>query len=371
MRFLALLLAVTSAAALLPAAETPPGPSMMSSTPVSSHDPRIAYMGRVALTGDEARMGFPGITMRFVYRGPAPVLRLSASSANCYFNLACNGWDPVVIHLNLGENKIQLPTGEAPPQGWLVELVRRTESWQGVVVFQGLVLPAGCELLPPPPWPGRRLMFIGDSITSGEYVERLPPENISTPRTANAARSFGMLLGRWLQAQVHLISCGGRGIIRDWTGKTDGINAPQFFQRALPDDPAAHWNHADYMPDAIVVCLGTNDFSKDLPNEAAYTKAYDDFVGEIRLAHPGAALLLAESSILGGAPGTADRAKRDQLRRTLEAVVSRRRAAGDQRIIVAPISHFPGTPGNAHPVAFQHEQIALELLQPIRALTGW
>jgi lysophospholipase L1-like esterase len=125
------------------------------------------------------------------------------------------------------------------------------------------------------------------------------------------------------------------------------------------------------MPDAIIVCLGTNDFSKDMPDEAAYTKAYDDFVGEIRLAHPGAALLLAESPILGGEPGTTDRAKRDQLRRTLEAVVTRRRAAGDQRIVVAPVGHYSGTPGNGHPVAFQHEQIALELLPPLRALTGW
>ena len=55
----------------------------------------------------------------------------------------------------------------------------------------------------------------------------------------------------------------------------------------------------------------------------------------------------------------------------LEAVVARRRAAGDARIAVAPVGHFPGTPTNAHPVAFQHEQIALALLGPIRTLTGW
>jgi hypothetical protein len=75
--------------------------------------------------------------------------------------------------------------------------------------------------------------------------------------------------------------------------------------------------------------------------------------------------------MFGDAPGTLDRAKRDQLHRTLEAVVARRRAAGDQRIAVGPVHHYPGTAGNAHPVAFQHEQIALELLGPIRALTGW
>ena len=62
-------------------------------------------------------MGFPGITIRFVYRGPAPVLRLHPGSENCNFNLARNGWDPVVIHLAPGDNEIALPTGVAPAEG--------------------------------------------------------------------------------------------------------------------------------------------------------------------------------------------------------------------------------------------------------------
>jgi lysophospholipase L1-like esterase len=344
---------------------------MTSPATVPANDPHIAYMGRVALAGGEATLGFPGITIRFVYRGPAPTLRLRAGSANCYFNLACNGWDPVMIHLNPGANEIVLPTGRAPAAGWLIELVRRNETWQGIATFQGLVLPPGCELLPPPPWPERKLLFIGDSITGGEYLERFPPENDNTPRVANAARAFGMLLGRWLHAQVHLVSYGGRGVMRDWQGNIDVNNAPQFFQRTLPDDPASHWDHASYVPDVIVVSLGQNDFSKDLPDETTYTKAYDSFVGEIRAAYPRAALLLAEVSLQGDTPGTPDRAKRDQLRRTLEAVAARRRAGGDQRIVFAPVRYYPGTPTNAHIVAFQHEQIALELMGPIKSLTGW
>jgi len=371
MRLIACFLSFTVAALLVRSAEPKPETNMTNAASISARDSRITYMGRVALAGDEARMGFPGITVRFVYRGPAPVLRLHAGSDNCYFNLACNGWDPVVIHLKPGENEIALPTGVAPAEGWLIELVRRTESWQGVASFQGLLLPPGCELLPPPAWPARKLMFIGDSITGGEYVERFPPENDNTPRVANAARSFGMLLGRWLKAQVHLVSYGGRGVMRDWQGRTDLANAPQFFQRTLPDDPASQWDHASYLPDAIVVCLGQNDFSKDLPDEAIYTKAYDDFVGEIRAAYPRVALVLAELSLFGETPGTPDRAKRDQLRRVIESVTARRRAAGDGRIAAAPVGYYPGTPTNAHPVAFQHEQIALELLGPVRALTGW
>ena len=371
MRFIAFVLLSAAAALAVRGDEPKPGTPMANPTFISARDPRIAYMGRVSPAGGEARMGFPGVTVRFVFRGPAPSLRLNAGSENCFFNLACNGWDPVLLHLAPGGNEIALPAGTAPAGGWLVELVRRNEAWQGIAAFEGLLLPPGCELLPPPPWPARKLMFIGDSITCGECVERFPPENNNTPRVANAARSYGMLLGRWLNAQVHLVSCGGRGIIRDWTGRTDGINAPQFFKLTLPDDPASPWNPAAYVPDVVVVSLGQNDFSKDLPDEAMYRKAYDDFVGEIRAAHPRAALVLAELSLFGPTPGTPDRAKRDALCRVIEAVAARRRAAGDARIVAAPVSYYPGTPTNAHPVAFQHEQIALELLGPIRALTGW
>lgn len=371
MRFTAFFRSLSFAALLIGGAEAKPETNMTNQTSISARDPRIAYMGRVALSCDGARMGFPGITIRFVYRGPAPVLLLDAGSENCYFNLACNGWDPVVVHLKQGGNEIALPTGAAPAEGWLVELVRRNEAWQGMAVFQGLLLPPGCELLTPPAWPARKLMFIGDSITGGEYIERFPPENDNTTRVANAARSYGILLGRWLGAQVHLVSYGGRGVMRDWQGRTDCANAPQFFQRTLPDDPDSRWDHSVYVPDVVVVSLGQNDFSKDLPDEAVYRKAYDDFVGEIRAACPNAALVLAELSLFGETPGTPDRAKRDQLRRVIEDVAARRRAAGDQRIIAAPVGYYPGTPSNAHLVAFQHEQVALELLGPIRTLTGW
>jgi len=349
-----------------PAAPTAPNPTL-----VSVRDPRIAYEGRVDFEGGEARMGFPGIVIRFVYRGPAPTLRLIASSPDCFFNLGCNGWDPVLVRLNQGENAITLPAGAAPPSGWLVELVRRTEAWQGVAAFQGLVLPPGCELLSPPPWPERKLMFIGDSITCGEYLGRFPPEDDSSARTTNAARAFGMLLGRWLHAQVHLVSYGGRGVLRDWQGNTDTNNAPQFFERTMPDDPASRWRHADYVPDVVVVALGQNDFSKDLPDEAVYTKAYDDFVGQVRAAYPHAGILLAELSLFGTTPGSPDLAKREQLHRVLANVVLRRRAAGDTRVAETPVGYYPGTPTNAHPVAFQHEQIAMELVDPIRKLAGW
>lgn len=339
---------------------------------VAARDPRFAFEGRVAFGDAGATMGFPGVVVRFAYRGPAPVLRLVAHSPDCFFDLACHGWAPVVIHLREGANDVPLPAGPAPDSGWLVELTRRTEAWQGLATFAGVVAPAGAELLAPPDGPERRMTFIGDSITCGEYLECFPPADATseTPRTTNAARAFGRLLGRRFGAQVHLVSYGGRGLVRDWQGKTDTGTAPEFFERALPDDPASRWDHASWVPDVVVIALGQNDFSSGLVDEAAYTAAYRKFVARIRTLHPHAAFVLAGSPMHDPAPDSSDRPKLEQLRGTLDAVAAALRAEGG-RVEVATVRRQPGTALNAHPTAFQHEQIAEDLVAPIRAVTGW
>lgn len=327
-------------------------------------------MGRVELSERSALMGFPGITIRFAYSGAAPAIRMTADSAECYFNLSCNGWEPVVIHLKKGANEIALPTGRAPAGGWAVDIVRRTESWMGTASFDGVALPAGCELLGPPPFPGRKLMFVGDSFTCGEYDERFPPENDSTPRSTNAARSYGMVLGRWLGAQVHLVCYGGRGITRNWDGRTDVNIVPVFFPRTLPDTVGSRWDPARYQPDVIVINDGT-DFDAGGQDESKFVEAYAAFVAQVRAAYPKAYLLLTESAFQSDGSDGRSRAARDQLLRTITAVTERRHACGDMRVRVVRTGFFPGTPTNPHLVAFQHEQIALDLLGPIREVTGW
>ncbi len=315
-------------------------------------------------------MGFPGVTVKFKFRGAAPALVMTADTPDCYFNLSCNGWDPVTIRLNKGPNRIDLPTGPAPASGWTIELVRRTESWMGVASFDGLNLPAGCELLTPPPFPARKLMFIGDSLTCGEYNERFPPENEKSARTTNATRSYGMLLAKWLNAQVHLISYGGRGIVRNWDGRRDVNTVPVFFERALPDKPESKWDHTRYQPDIVVINVGT-DHDHDILPKTELDDAYTAFVFRVRTVYPKAYLLISESGFQPDAASGQPTTMRDALLKTLETVVSRRHEAGDSRIRLVRTGYFPGTPTDPHLVAFQQEQIAQDFLGPIREVSGW
>lgn len=333
--------------------------------------PLIACMGRTAsLEGGALRLAFPGIKIAFNYSGPAPVLHFDAKAADVCFNLSFEGWEPVVLHLLPGVNRIPLPTGIGTQDGSAIELTRRSECWQGMVDFLGLELPEGCLMRPPSSWPERKLLFIGDSITCGEGIDYFPAAAPAGPRWANAGRSYGHLLGRWLKAQVHLVSYGGRGLIRTWENRTDEANAPQFFERSLPDEPSALWDHKRYTPDAIIICLGTNDFNPGLIEQSVFSAAFIRFIEQLRVAHPQAAFVLAESPIFPDAPEAPDLNKRLRLRACLEDVLAHYESS-PVRVRLASVSHQPGTYLDAHPVAFQHERIALEIMPVIKTLCAW
>ncbi len=343
-------------------------------TVISADNTHFTWIGRTAPAADHARqLAYPGITLRFRYTGAAPTLIFDAASADCYFNLRINGWPSQIVRLTEGRCRILLPAGPAPATGWDVELVRRTESWQGIATFIGLELGPDTQLIAPgePTTPPRRLLVIGDSITSGHYIEQMPGTPDPSPRTNNAERTWGWVLAQSLGAEINIVAYGGRGLTRTWDGRTHQSTAPQYFERALPDDETSHWDHAQFQPDAVVVMLGQNDFNLGIVPEAKFVGAYDTFVARIHAVHPQAVIVLVNSPMQGDTPGTEDAAKRTTLLRYAQTVAAHARRTGIQHIATAEVSPQPGTAINAHPVTFQHEQIAAEIAPVVRTLTGW
>jgi hypothetical protein len=213
-------------------------------------------------------------------------------------------------------------------------------------------------------------MFIGDSLTCGEYDERFPPENDRSPRTTNVARSYGMLLAKWLHAQVHIVAYGGRGIVRNWDGRRDVNTVPVFFERAMPDDPDSRWDHSRYQPDVLVINDGT-DHDHDILPAAELDDGYTAFVARVRAVYPHAFILISESGFQPDAASGKPTTMRDELLKTLLTVIKRRHEAGDSRVRIVHTGYFPGTATDPHLVAFQQEQIALDFLEPIKAAAGW
>jgi lysophospholipase L1-like esterase len=336
-------------------------------------DPRVAIMGRVDRSSpDRIRIGYPGVTLRVRFEGPSLAARFSTSTAASRIAVIVDGGAPRVVHLAGGESEVPLADGLGPGPHQ-VDVVHRTETWQGIVTVRGFALGAGGKLLPAPPWPARRLLIIGDSVTCGEAIDRAPDcrDAHAAAVTSNGQLSYGMLLSRALGAQAHLVCYGGRGLVRDWRGKTNVLNGPQLFDAALPvDGHPVPWDHADYTPDVVIVSLGTNDFNLDLdpfPDREAYVGAYVAFVRAIRAVHKDAYVLLTEGAIVNDDKDPT-RPQKTVLRDYITETVRR---VNDPRVQAVPATHYPGDDCNPHPTRAQHEAIARDLEPIVRALTGW
>lgn len=318
-------------------------------------------------------MGYPGVTLRLRFDAPEVLLRASSTTGNSRLGVSVDGAPFTVVRVAQEEGDLVLAAG-LPPGPHTVDVVHRTEAWQGVVTVRGFVLPRAGKVLDPEPWPKRRLLFIGDSVTCGEAVERPPAPACGAKdaaRDSNGHASYGMIAARALGAQAHLVCFGGRGLVRDWQGKRDVLNAPQFFRLSVAD--AEHlpaWDHALYVPDAVVVALGTNDFNLalgPLPDREAWVSAYVHFVRDLRAASPKAKILLTEGAIVNDATDPR-RPARTVLRGYIAETVKRLQ---DPDVRAFESQHYPGDACDAHPTGAQQESMARDLEPALRQALGW
>jgi lysophospholipase L1-like esterase len=183
----------------------------------------------------------------------------------------------------------------------------------------------------------------------------------------NAYESYGMLLGRRLDADTQLVCYGGRGIERDYRGLTiadNVVNAPDFLPLAIPSDkPESRvpWNPARFQPDAIFISLGTNDFNleKTKPlDENKWVGEYIAFLRDVRSKYPHALIFVTEGAIVT-----------DPL---LRRMVQRAAAESlDSRVLYTPSEHYPGNGCNGHPTGIQHQHMADDFEPVFRRALNW
>ncbi|MBV8971829.1 MAG: hypothetical protein JO290_06010 [Sphingomonadaceae bacterium] len=328
---------------------------------IAATDPRLRFEGRTAVTGP-GRIGcaFPGIVVRLDARATHVGLGVRSSDAT-FLDVSIDGGAPARVAVAAGEQIVPLVRDEAARRR--IEVVKRNGPWHNLLEFTGVALDG--DLLAAPVPPPRRLLFIGDSITCGsnaDWPDLTAPEG---PEHDDARQCYAAVLARRLGAQRHLVAYGGKGVLRDWQGRTDVVTAGQFYTRALPDDPASRWRATDYVPEAVGICLGTNDFNPGIPDRAAFVDAYLALVAQVRADAPAAPIIVIDSPMTADEPGAM---KRTALRTYLHEVVAR---AASPLVRRGPVAHYPGRPGrDAHPTGEQHLAMAGELEPLFRQALG-
>lgn len=361
-----LLAAVCLAASTLagvPAEAQAPAP-----TTVSAADARLRFFGQLdAHDPQQPHLAYPGTGLLLRFTGKAVSLNVDATKDTTALTVVVNGAAPLTYPLNKGEQSIVI-AADSPTAPQTVAVFKRTETWQGILTVNGVTLPAGATLLTPPALPRRRLLFIGDSVTCGTGLDdnatcvddRLHP-------SSNAYDTYGLRLGRRLDAESRLVCYGGRGLERDYLGreaKDNVLTVPQLIDLAIPADAPnerVHWDTQQWQPDAIVVSVGTNDFNLQATkplDPARWTREYLAFASDLRKQYPGALILLTEGAIVTNA----------LLRQLVQEVATR---AGDPRIRYVPSTHYPGHSCDGHPTNEQHLQITNDFAPVLQDALGW
>lgn len=151
-----------------------------------------------------------------------------------------------------------------------------------------------------------KIEYYGDSITAGNGVEGVEGDNNFETRTENALLSYASLTAEKLNADFSIIAIGGYAAYKSpWNADAPIKSIPEMFSFAdctwsTTPKNFIPWDHRLYVPDLVVINLGTNDDEYLLPlPEAergqeclAFQKTMKAFIDQIRQSYPGVSIIV-------------------------------------------------------------------------------
>ena len=362
-----LLLAVFSAAFLFTGVEYASGEAVHP----AADSPFIRYYGRWEMQDKTALTGQGATYIRAKFTGSSE-LRADLTGKGVFWAYSIDGRAFQRVEVK-GNKPITLGKGLAKDKEHLVTLVRATEGQAGISKFKGFILEQGGKLIPPPADKQRRLEFIGDSITAGS-INLMPYNGTNYFVSEDGNMSYAPLLSRLLDADWSVVAKSGGGVVHNYadpwpSDKPRAIDRYgwTFFHAAISKDNPV-WNSRNFPVDAVIVALGTNDFSDPhrKPTKEEFCTAYNALLQKIRQMNPQAKIICLEP-LPSHLPA--------EIRAWIAASVQAQQDAkmyfipiNDKAPLLAPEDY---TDGRTHPNILGHIKTAAYLKDKIAAIMEW
>ncbi|MCG2614385.1 GDSL-type esterase/lipase family protein [Terrimonas sp. NA20] len=323
-------------------------------------DPLIRYTGRIDFS-DKLKPKFwqPGVYIEWAFEGDSCILILEDEmlwgDSHNYFELVVDGKEQR-LQMKTKRDTILVAT-DAGPGIHRVFFCKNTEAGIGYMRFAGI----SCQkLVPLPPPMKRKIEFIGNSITSGMGSDEseIPCGKGVWYDQHNAYQSYGAIAARSMNAQYHLSSVSGIGLMHSCCEMK--VIMPQVFDKVNMRDDSVDWNFTNYQPDVVSVCLGQNDGIQD---SATFCSNYILFIKTLRKHYPSATIVCLTSPMAN-----------DQLMPVLKkylAAITKEVNKADSNVHTYFFSKRYSRGCGEHPSLEEHQEIAGELTVFLRELMKW
>ncbi|ORX84897.1 hypothetical protein BCR32DRAFT_291057 [Anaeromyces robustus] len=232
----------------------------------------------------------------------------------------------------------------------------------------------------------KKIEFIGDSITCAYGVDGVVGDVFST-RSEDGTLSYAYKTAQKFHADVSMVAYSGFAILSCYA-----FTGERFTEAALPqyydklgysfepnefDDGVAQlqntfWDYREFIPDLVVINLGTNDNSyflsideSKVPDEkVAFIEEYEKFLAQIRANYPNAEILCV-LGMMG----------QEVYPEIEQAVKNYTSKTGDKHVNAFKMNvqntEENGLAVDGHPAAQSHVDATYELVGEIERLYGW
>ncbi|MEQ9505193.1 MAG: GDSL-type esterase/lipase family protein [Hyphomonas sp.] len=249
----------------------------------------VAIEGRAVFAGDGSlTVHWPGSGARWMFTGDHLEADIEAETGDSWLNVTVDGVRRA-LQLKEGQHTYTL-VEDAGAVLVDVSVTRRTGPQTGAVTFTAF---RGGEIAPTPTRL-RKVLIFGDSITVGYGVLGENERCGYSPDTEDYGETYAAALGGAFEAEVHAVAVSGRGIVRNWDGG-EGAVFREMWAWMTPE--GAPWDAGLFQPDAVLIALGTNDFSTADPGPA-YAEAYANLLTQLSETYPGARIYAVTGPML-------------------------------------------------------------------------
>lgn len=306
------------------------------------------------------RFAWSGSSILTRFEGTGLTARLRDEGGNNHFLVVVDGEPKGIIRTSATKDSYPLVQGLAKGVHE-VALYKRTEARVGETAFLGFE-PEGTFLPPSAPLE-RRMEVIGDSITAGYGNEG--PDQYCTfiPSQQNEYVTYGAIAARALKAEHVTVA---------WSGKTIG-EMTDFWERTLPARQESRWDFKTWIPQLVVINLGTNNFATYDPGEERYVRVYTNLFNKVRAAYPSALIVCALGPMLTD-NYPEGRHTLTTARKYMKAAMTKISASGEKNFEFVEFPeqrHSDGLGCGFHPSKKTHMLMADRLIAIARGRLSW